>query len=573
MILIAGAAGASAQPTTTPVPTPSTDTSVAPAPELAPPESPANSCASSATTTPATTTASTPPVTPSATTAPTLPACDTVPPVPSATTTTPTSTEISAPEAAPEQAPTSDSTITKKIPFTGLPTENPNDTVIPGKMRSDREEIPEGFTKEDADKAEIDEANLLKQRSMQRGVSALAAPTDCMFYWPAFGIQVCGEIRVKYDSLGGSNSFLSFPTANDVANPDNYGRRQTFVNGPIYWSPATGAHPVVNSFLFRWGQNNYEAGRLKYPTTDEIVLPDGGRRQEFQQGAIYVAFQNAVGAAVFNGPLRDKYNSVGGLEPGTSFLGYPTEDQRFLPDGQGEMDRFQNGVIYSHPTYGAHVVSGTILQDWAAAGYETSTFGYPTGDAVQTADIWYNQQFQNGTISGTIVIDRGMYWPIKNPAATASTARQQDDDVPLPGENYESDVLPCLDYELEGTSPLAAFKVDGIAMPIILYCERFRTHMAPNPAVSGNPGHFSNYPPTSDDWYDFLGCTFYTFNGENYPDANAPNFGRQRGNDLSGVNSVAIGNQNNGTFVTGWAGANQYSSQWNGCVQGLTLAW
>ncbi|WP_241199261.1 hypothetical protein, partial [Rhodococcus sp. NJ-530] len=33
-----------------------------------------------------------------------------------------------------------------------------------------------------------------------------------------------------------------------------------------------------------------------------MVLPDGGRRQEFQDGVIYVAFQNAVGSALVNGP-------------------------------------------------------------------------------------------------------------------------------------------------------------------------------------------------------------------------------------------------------------------------------
>lgn len=48
-----------------------------------------------------------------------------------------------------------------------------------------------------------------------------------------------------------------------------------FLNGPIYWSAATGAHPVVNSFLNRWGLNGYEAGWMHYPTTGEIVLPDG----------------------------------------------------------------------------------------------------------------------------------------------------------------------------------------------------------------------------------------------------------------------------------------------------------
>ncbi|WP_254900760.1 hypothetical protein [Rhodococcus sp. 1168] len=250
------------------------------------------------------------------------------------------------------------------------PTEDPSATVVPGEMRSDREGIPAPFTKEDADKAETMEA---RQR-MSR------AAAGCQTYWPS-PYEVCGVIRDKYNSLGGPASFLSFPNSPEYTNPDGYGKRTQFLNGPIYWSAATGAHPVVNSFLNRWQLNGYEAGRLKYPTTDEIVLPDGGRRQEFQQGVIYVAFQNAVGSALINGPLRDKYNSVGGLTPGTSFLGYLIQDQIApLPDGQGQMARFQNGVIYYHPTYGAHPVSGTILNSWALGGYESGTWGYPGSD-------------------------------------------------------------------------------------------------------------------------------------------------------------------------------------------------
>ncbi|MCK8673935.1 hypothetical protein M1M07_22850 [Rhodococcus sp. HM1] len=158
------------------------------------------------------------------------------------------------------------------------------------------------------------------------------------------------------------------------------GQFREFLNGPIYWSAAGGAHPVVNSFLHRWGIHSYEAGWLKYPTTDEIVLPDGGRRQEFQDGAIYVSFQNAIGSAIRNGPLRDKYNSVGGMAPGGTLLGYPIQDQVGLPDGQGQMDRFERGVVYWHPTHGAHPVTGRILEIWSSAGYEGSEYGYPTTD-------------------------------------------------------------------------------------------------------------------------------------------------------------------------------------------------
>lgn len=59
------------------------------------------------------------------------------------------------------------------------PTQRPNRAIESGKMRSDREEIPEGFTKADADKAEMMEATLAGGN-----LRALAAP-GCQVYWPA----------------------------------------------------------------------------------------------------------------------------------------------------------------------------------------------------------------------------------------------------------------------------------------------------------------------------------------------------------------------------------------------------
>ncbi|WP_328811794.1 LGFP repeat-containing protein [Rhodococcus sp. NBC_00294] len=309
-------------------------------------------------------------------------------PTPSGTT-TPTTTSLT-----PSAEATAPTAVGKRIPYTGLPTENPNSTLIPGKMRSDREEWPEPFTKEEADQAEIGEARLLAKQRTSR------AAATCQKYWPS-NFDVCGAIRDKYNSLGGTFSFLLLPTSGNIVNPGNTGERVTFMNGPIYWSAAGGAHPVVNSFLNRWGILGYEGSYLKYPTTDEIVLPDGGRRQEFQDGAIYVAFQNAIGSAIQNGPLRDKYNSVGGLTPGSSPLGYLTGDHiRSLPDGQGQMARFQNGVIYYHPTHGAWPVRGDILSLWGHLGYEASKYGYPRSDAIDDGTGWFTQTFANGPLSG-----------------------------------------------------------------------------------------------------------------------------------------------------------------------------
>lgn len=171
---------------------------------------------------------------------------------------------------------------------------------------------------------------------------------------------------------------------------------------------AASSHPGIF-----WMVTVSSASQKLNASLDEIVLPDGGRRQEFQQGAIYVAFQNAVGSAIQNGPLRDKYNSVGGLTPGSSFLGYLTEDhKRTLPNTTGQMARFQNGVIYWSPSTGAYPISGAILSRWAAAGYEQSEYGYPTGDAGPGDEPGSTQQvFRTGSIYSAGDYFRGLIIP------------------------------------------------------------------------------------------------------------------------------------------------------------------
>lgn len=291
-----------------------------------------------------------------------------------------------APDPSATPGPPAESTPTngKKIPYTGKPTENPNATLVQGKMRSDREELPEGWTREQADEAEMKEARLQKQA---RGLRAGLAP-GCQLYWPS-QFEVCGAIRDKYNSLGAQFSFLLLPTSPELRNPDGFGRRSHFQNGPIYWSTATGAHPVVNHFHQKWGQYGYEGGWLKYPTTDEIVL-NGGRMQIFQGGSVY--WSSLTGAHTVGGSIRTKWGQTG-WEGGT--LGYPTSDEVVLPDGQGRMNRFQRGVIYWHPTHGAHPVVSPVLDIWGIYGFEQSKFGYPTGDPQVSNGIpWQQFQFE-----------------------------------------------------------------------------------------------------------------------------------------------------------------------------------
>jgi hypothetical protein len=220
----------------------------------------------------------------------------------------------------------------------------------------------------------------------------MAVAAGCQTY-PPTTFQVCGRIRDKYNQTGGPAGFLLFPKSNELTNPGNTGKRTEFVGGNIYWSAATDAHPVAHEFLTKWGEKGYESGYLKYPTTDEIVLSDGtSRRQEYQGGSIYFAF--GIGAHTIQGSIRDKWRAMG-AENGA--LGFPTSDEMVTPDGKGRYNTFQHGSIYWSPTTGAHAVSGIILAEWALANYEQGTYGYPTSDQYTNAG-GHAQDFQGGTI-------------------------------------------------------------------------------------------------------------------------------------------------------------------------------
>ncbi|WP_426718109.1 hypothetical protein [Corynebacterium auriscanis] len=253
------------------------------------------------------------------------------------------------------------------------PTINPKSKVTPGQMRSDKEEIPGGFTKEQANRAEVQEAK--EQATQARsGIQTFAVIDTCRTYWPS-PFKVCGKIREKYDSLGGPQSFLTWPKSDELKVPDGVGRRNEFVNGFIYWHPNTGAHPITTHFSVAWARTGWERGPLGYPTTDEFGQSDGiGRKQSFEHGHIYGSL---AGLATIHGAIYDKWVQTG-AEQGP--LGYPTGDETKTPDGIGRFHNFTRGKIYWHPQYGAHSVVGAQQLIWEASGREQGIYGYPTSE-------------------------------------------------------------------------------------------------------------------------------------------------------------------------------------------------
>ena len=98
--------------------------------------------------------------------------------------------------------------------------------------------------------------------------------------WP-----VSGRLRDGWFRAGSEGGVLGYPTAAAVCGLRDGGCFQRFAGGSLYWSAATGAHPVrTGAIADRWGSLGWERG-MGYPLEAERAVP-GGRAQRFQGGTL-----------------------------------------------------------------------------------------------------------------------------------------------------------------------------------------------------------------------------------------------------------------------------------------------
>ena len=144
---------------------------------------------------------------------------------------------------------------------------------------------------------------------------------------------------VALRSALGANGWIGAATSGVQASTKG-GVFQRFEHGVGYWSPATGAQFVGEPVLSAWGAYGYQTGSMGYPRSGGVAGIGGSRHQIFEGGIAY-----------------------------------------WRPGGR---------VSFIH---------GSILNAWAAAGWERSKVGLPTGRAVRQADGTTTQTFEKGSIS------------------------------------------------------------------------------------------------------------------------------------------------------------------------------
>jgi uncharacterized protein with LGFP repeats len=200
---------------------------------------------------------------------------------------------------------------------------------------------------------------------------------------------VYGDILAKYRSLGGSTSVLGLPTSDEYAIVG--GRASNFQGGAIVWSPGTGAHVVLGDIRADWRSQGGTTSALGFPLGDEQAAPAGGRQQEFQRGTYY--WSPGTGAHPVVGTIRQKYRAIGGPER----VGYPVTREVAVPHGRAS--HFQHGGVYWNPRNGqASEVRGSIYHTYRANGASGSALGLPTSDEY-SVPAGRASDFQGGRIT------------------------------------------------------------------------------------------------------------------------------------------------------------------------------
>ncbi|WP_091765807.1 hypothetical protein [Blastococcus aurantiacus] len=213
---------------------------------------------------------------------------------------------------------------------------------------------------------------------------------------------VLGSVRKKWASTQWETGYLGYPTSAEKCGLTADGCYQVFQGGRIYWSSASGAHVMVSGPVWNaWKRQGYEKSALGYPTGEQICgLRDGGCFQDFRNGAMY--WTPGTGARPVVGAIRTKWAST---KWETGALGYPISAEACGRVDEGCYQRFEGGSIYWSRASGAHIVTttGVIRDKWVALDKERGSLGYPTSDQeCGLRDGACAQQFQGGTLTTSV---------------------------------------------------------------------------------------------------------------------------------------------------------------------------
>lgn len=205
---------------------------------------------------------------------------------------------------------------------------------------------------------------------------------------------VQGAIAVRYNALGNNQSILGNPTTNEYT-PDDKTWWQTFENGAIIGTGSTGYWESTNPLRARWGQLDYQSGKMGFPVSVLTIANDGTVQwQQYQNG--YLIWSKDSGAWESKGAIRTYWAQLG-YQNGA--MGFPVGAEFSSADELQWWQQYQNGYIVGSGKTGYWESKGAIRTYWAQLNYQDGVAGLPTGPEQYDASTnTWSQTYQNGTI-------------------------------------------------------------------------------------------------------------------------------------------------------------------------------
>lgn len=247
-------------------------------------------------------------------------------------------------------------------------------------------------------------------------VSTFAASDNPVIFWtPDHGAFVVrGALNAAWDKLGSSGGVLGAPTGDETY--DGEVATQKFTGGEVSWNRKTkefttnppaladqlkGLQIAIDptaAINMAWRAAGGANGPLGAKKGGPDPIGGDGIVQEFNGGKIF--FSPATGANAVEGPILQKYESLGG--PVNSDLGFPVANEAdggITPASRiATFSAADKPVIFWTPDHGAFVVRGAMKAAWDKLKGATGKLGAPVGDQTVDGDV-VSQKFTGGKVS------------------------------------------------------------------------------------------------------------------------------------------------------------------------------
>ena len=172
------------------------------------------------------------------------------------------------------------------------------------------------------------------------------------------------------------------------------------VAAALLLAPTVSASPesdASDAITAAWQANGGDDGPLG-PVSGDVYPAGAGFAQNFASGKMF--FTPATGAhLMLQGPILEKYESLGG--PADSDLGFPTIDEgpgRAPGSLNSTFSASDKPVIFWTSETGAVVVRGPINEAWDTLGGSSGVLGVPAADVTYNGPV-ASQKFSEGELS------------------------------------------------------------------------------------------------------------------------------------------------------------------------------